>query len=147
MTSVSVSLAINRLSTPSLTTTENGAVAFESTNSKCLNLFFKMVRGTPRESIERLFYDAWLEDPKMAMQVLLQCRDCRKGKGERLIVQNALVWLRKYKTKTYLKNLTTFLEAGYYQDLLSMIKQAEKDHQPSLGRDDMVELELLQSNY
>lgn len=142
MTSISVSLALNRLSAPALTTTENGAVAFESTSSKCLNLFFKMIRNTSKEHIEQLFYEAWLEDPKMAMQVLLQCRDCRKGKGERLIVQHALAWLRKYKTKTYLKNLTTFLGAGYYQDLLSMVKHAEKGCQPALGKSDMLELEL-----
>ena len=124
------------------TTTENGALAFESTGSPCLNLFFKLVRGTPQASIETLVYAAWLEDPRQTMQVLLHCRDCRKGKGERQIVHYALAWLRKHKTRTYLNNLATFLGAGYYQDLLSMVKYAEQGGQPLLGQSDMIELEV-----
>ena len=124
------------------TYTENGALAFESTNSNCLDLFFKMVRDTPQSTIEQLFYDAWLENPNMAMQVLLHCRDCRKGKGERLITQYALLWLRKYKPRTYLKNIMAFLGAGYYKDFLSIVKHAENDSQPKMGKLDMIELEI-----
>jgi len=29
-----------------------------------------------------------VQKPNMAMQVLLHCRDCRKGKGERLITRS-----------------------------------------------------------
>ena len=137
--------ALNRLpasDASAKTRTENGAPAFESTNSNCLDLFFKMVRNTPQSTIEQLFYDAWLENPNMAMQVLLHCRDCRKGKGERLITQYALLWLRKYKPRTYLKNIMAFLGAGYYKDFLSIVKHAEHDSQPKIGKLDMIELEI-----
>ena len=85
---------------------------------------------------------AWLENPANALKILLHCRDCRKGKGERAIVLECLKLLRKYKPRTYLKNLQAFLAVGYYQDLLNIVKLAEEDGQPILGQNDMIELEL-----
>jgi Domain of unknown function (DUF2828) len=136
--------AINKLfvAPAPTTTTENGAPAFETTGNKCLDLFFKLLRDTEPENVKEMFYDAWLENPKKALQILLHCRDCRKGKGERLIVLHALTWLRRHKPITYLKNLRAFLAVGYYQDLLNLVKHAEADGQEMLGGSDMIELEL-----
>ena len=115
-----------------MTTTENGALAFESTGSKCLDLFFNLIRDTDKTKCTQIFYDAWLEDPKTAIKILLHCRDCRKGKGERLIVLYCLYWLRKHKPITYLKNLVSFLNVGYYKDLLNMAKQVEHNMDPNI---------------
>lgn len=135
--------ALNNLQTlKPLAFTENGAMAFNTTTSYCLDLFFKMVRDTSRETVQELFYNAWLVDPFSAIKILLHCRDCRHGKGERLIVLYGLSWLRKYKPMTYIKNLQTFLNIGYYKDLLNIAIQAEIEGQPKLGSIDMIELEL-----
>jgi len=133
----------NILQTPTtITTTENGAIAFTTTQSQCLDFFFKLIRKTSKEDVCKLFYDAWLDDPLSAVKILLHCRDCRGGKGERLIVYYCLTWLRRHKPITYLRNLPTFLNVGYYQDLLNMVKEAEQDEQPTMGTHDMIELEL-----
>lgn len=138
-----INSAINRISeNKNITTTENGATAFNSTGDCNLDLFFKLIRNTECEKINDLFYKAWLEDPETAVKILLNSRDCRHGKGEKLIVLYALQWLRKYKPCTYLKNILLFLEVGYYRDLLQIVKYAEMDGQPVLGTNDMIELEL-----
>ena len=125
-----------------LTTTENGAIAYSTTNSKGFDLFTKLIRGASYEKITELFYDSWLENPIQTLQILLNCRDCRSGKGERQIVLHCLSWLRKHKPKTYVKNLPLFLKVGYYQDLLNLAIEAEKQQQPLLGNNDLIELEM-----
>jgi len=134
--------ALKKLPKHTMTETENGAAAFEHTGSACLDFFFKLVRGAPPDTLHTLFENAWLENPENALKILLHCRDCRKGKGERAIVLECLKLLRRYKPRTYLKNLQAFLSVGYYQDLLNIVKLAEEDGQPILGQKDMIELEL-----
>jgi len=89
-----------------------------------------------------MVYKAWLEDPLTTIKILLHCRDCRNGKGERLIILYALIWLRRCKPITYLKNLSNFIKVGYYKDLLNIVKEAELDGQSIMGSEDMIELEV-----
>lgn len=144
----SINCALNNISNNNnksndlnITTTENGAFAYKSTNSKCLDLFFKLVRHATQSDVEQLFNDAWLENPHLTMAILLHNRDCRKGKGEREITTHALMWLRKYKPTTYLKNLSAFIEEGYYKDLLTYAKLVDEDTKLMCSKD-IVELEF-----
>lgn len=122
--------------------TENGAAAFASSGSAISDLFFKLIRDMGRESATSYFYNSWMEDPIATLKILLHCRDCRDGKGERLIVLYCLSWLRQYKPKTYVKNLRAFIGVGYYQDLLNLAIDAEKTNQTRLGTKDLIELEV-----
>lgn len=129
------------------TITENGAAAFSTTHSACLDLFFKLVRETEEEDVERLVAASWAElrdeSPETTVKILLHGRDCRHGKGERRVVEYALKWLRRNKPNTYLLNLPSFIEVGYYRDLLKLCAAFEEAGQDKLGEKDFIELETL----
>jgi len=123
--------------------TEKGGLAFSSTSCSRLDLFFKMVRGATNDELLPMFEGAWRENPEHLVQILLHARDCRSGKGERLVAYHGMLWLRKNKPLTYLNNLLTFLGHGYFKDLLNLAETVEKEKLAKLGEKDSVELELL----
>ena len=128
------------------TQTLNSAPTFSTSGSACLDLFFKAtVRGCSAQLVRDLLAQAWMEQPELALQVLMHGRDCRGGKGERLVVTEALLWLRRHKPCTYLANLLGFLRVGYFKDLLVVAQRAWEEGQATLGSmgDEMVELEVL----
>ena len=63
----------------SWTLTENGAVAKNTTGDKCLDFFATVgaLRGQDQARIERLFADAYNEDPLIATKILFYVRDIR----------------------------------------------------------------------
>eukprot|EP00466_Bigelowiella_natans_P006070 jgi/Bigna1/50346/estExt_Genewise1.C_750027 len=73
-----------------------------------------------------MFQDAVDEDPKLALKVLMNARDCRGGKGERRVVLSCLEWLRSKFPRTYEANLEAFVSVGTYRDLLDVVKDADK---------------------
>lgn len=75
------------------TVTENGALAKASTESNCLDLFFKTVRNTPVESLHKMLEDSWQESPIDTLKIIFNLRDCRGGKGERKQFHECLRWL------------------------------------------------------
>ena len=68
-----------------LTTTDNGAVTYVSTESFCLDLFSSIgaSRDLEREEVEAMFQRAYAEDKKLALKILFFARDLRGGLGER----------------------------------------------------------------
>ena len=126
------------------TVTEKGAPAFKSTGVPTLDLFFNgMVRGASEAQIIQLMDAAWKQNAEQTMQVLLHARDCRGGKGEKEVVLRALLWLRMHKPRTYLRNVRRFLDVGCYRDLLQMAVRATKLRLHPLGRNELIELEIL----
>ena len=69
------------------TYTENGAAAYVSTNSDCLDLFATIgaLRSASREEIINRFTKAYAEDADLAMKILFFARDLRGGLGERRV--------------------------------------------------------------
>lgn len=123
--------------------TENGALQFENTGYAPLDLFFGLVRSAPPILVEQLMSASWSENANETIRVLMHARDARHGKGERSCASIALLWLRKNKPITYLRNLNTFIELGYFKDLLQIAGAAndDGDHHLGAGRD-LVELDL-----
>jgi len=101
------------------TTTENGMAAHNSTGSACLDFFASVVRDTPSAKVVDLFRTAYLENPSLALKILMNLRDCiGDGKQEKRVSFDAFAFLKTWKPRTYLKNLKGFTDVGCYKDLL-----------------------------
>lgn len=106
-----------------MTTTENGAAAYVSTGSKCLDLFATIgaLRGQSEKEIIARFVQAYTEDADLAMKLLFFARDIRGGLGERKVFRTILGWLAKNKPASVQKNLTYVAEYGRFDDLLALM--------------------------
>ena len=100
--------------------TENGAPQYNSTGCHCLDFFAKIgsMRGQSEEAF-RLFRLAFVEDPDIAIRILMWAYDCRGGAGEREIFK-----------EIFLNAAKEGLLEPYWSLLLSKI--------PQLGRFDML---------
>jgi hypothetical protein len=129
--------------TENTTKTWNGALSLSSTKNARLDLFFSgLVRDCELSKLESLLTKSWQENPEDTLKLIMHARDCRKGKGEKSIAIQSLLWLRKNKPVSYLLNLDKFLSLGCYKDLLHMICFAEDQELPFLGQKDCIELEI-----
>lgn len=65
--------------------TQNGAISYKSTGSKCLDLFSKVgsARNMDDETLRAMFLDSLEEDFDLTLRIMLWVRDCRGGAGER----------------------------------------------------------------
>ena len=65
-----------------LTTTDNGAVTYVSTESFCLDLFSSIggMRNRDESDIINMWRAAREEDKELALKCLFYLRDCRGGK-------------------------------------------------------------------
>ena len=61
------------------TYTENGAITHSTSNSKLVDMFFMLPVSSQREEseIERIFQEAYNEDPIYALKCLFWTRDAR----------------------------------------------------------------------
>jgi len=125
MSSMSVSTLIAALDdvtkSAGNTVTENGMPAHSTTDSTCLDLFTKTIRGTSQASINEMFINAFKEDPKVAIQIAFNTRDCiGNGKQEKEIALYMMAWLKENKPLNYLKNLPEYLNISCFKDLLKL---------------------------
>ena len=103
------------------TTTENGMPAYSTTESALLDLFSKTIRGTPKSVINEMFENAFKEDPKIALQIAFNTRDCiGQGKQEKDLALYMMEWVKVNKPLNYLKNLPEYLNISCFKDLLKM---------------------------
>ena len=105
------------------TRTENGAAAYASTGSECLDLFASVgaLRRESDEEIIKRFIRAYTESPDTAMKLLFYARDVRGGLGERRVFRVVLNWLAVNQPASVKKNLALVAEYGRYDDLLSLL--------------------------
>ena len=103
--------------------TENGAAAYLTTESDCLDLFATvgaLRREKDGEIIDR-FRRAYAEDPDLAMKILFFARDVRGGLGERRVFRTALRSLAFDAPQSVAKNVERIAEYGRWDDLLTLI--------------------------
>ena len=105
------------------TTTENGAVALNTTGDHLLDLFGTIgaLRGADESRVTRLFADAYKEDPLMATKIAYYARDCRGGLGERETFRTLLKYMAEYHKEALLPNLDLIGVYGRYDDLYCLI--------------------------
>ncbi|MCR5587320.1 MAG: DUF2828 family protein [Lachnospiraceae bacterium] len=113
-----------------LTTTENGAKAYGSTGSDCLDLFATIgaIRRLSKNEIIDRFIRAFSEDKDLAMKILFYARDIRGGLGERRVFRAILRWLGFNHPESVSKNIEYIAEYGRFDDVLSLLgTYCEKD--------------------
>jgi len=101
-----------------LTTTENGELSFKSTGDKNLDLFGTVNRDVQIPILINKFTEAWNENPEYAIKVLLNFRDIREGKGEKLISKVMLLVIKIVHPEIYEKFIPLFIEVGCWKDIL-----------------------------
>lgn len=105
------------------TYTENGQMAYASTLNKCLDLFATIgaLRNADPTRIQRLFADAYAENPLVATKTLFYARDIREGLGEKETFRKLLKYAATYHPECIQPNIYLISEYGRYDDLYSLI--------------------------
>lgn len=105
------------------TATENGAAAYRTSGSYCLDFFATAgaLRNAREEDIVLRFTRAFAEDSDTAMKLLFFARDIRGGLGERRIFRILLRHLAKNGRESLEKNLGYIAEYGRFDDLLELL--------------------------
>ena len=112
------------------TTTENGAFAYETTNSYTLDCFARIgaMRNSEKSEILKTFYTAFIEDRLLAVKMLFWNRDIRGGNGERRVFRILLNDLAKNHPNIVRKNIELVSEYGRWDDLFVLFDTpCEKD--------------------
>lgn len=114
----------------SFTRTENGAVALNTSGNKNLDLFSTIgaLRNTSSDRIERLFADAYNEDPLTATKIIFYARDIREGLGEREIFRTLIRYMAYYHPEALKNNIKYIGEYGRYDDFYSLIDTPLEDN-------------------
>ncbi len=122
-----------------MTLTENGAAAYKSTSSCCLDLFAvigAIRRESEKEIIDR-FIKAYAENSDIAMKILFFGRDVRGGLGERRVFRVILNWLADHEPESLRKNIALIPEYGRFDDLASLIGTACEEDAMKVIRDQL----------
>lgn len=110
--------------------TENGAVAYKSSGGgKVLDLFSIIggLRDNPKKAVE-MWKEARNEDKELADNLILYVRNIRDGGlGEREIGKQLLLELSKTDPNKVIRNFSTIVENGRWDDLLIFLNTHIKD--------------------
>lgn len=104
------------------TRTENGAVALNTTGNACLDLFGSIgsLRGADPLRVQRLFEEAWKENPVIATKIVFYARDIRGGLGERETFRNLIHYMAIRHPEAVCPNIDLIGGYGRYDDLYAL---------------------------
>lgn len=111
------------------TLTENGALAYQTTNSSLLDLFGTigaLRTRTDKEIIDK-FTKAFSEDKLLATKMMFYARNIRGGLGERRTFRILINYMAKYHTDIMRKNIYLIPFFGRWDDLFSLINTPLED--------------------
>lgn len=111
------------------TKTENGAVALNTTGSKLLDFYSTVgsLRTADDIRINRLFADAYNEDPLLATKIAFYGRDIRGGLGERKTFRAIIRYMADYHPEALRPNLDLIGVYGRYDDMYALIGTCLED--------------------
>ncbi len=111
-----------------ITHTENGDLAYKSTGSACLD-FFSLCGGMRKnlEDLDKLFANAYAENPVIAIKILFYMRNIRGGLGERNSFRVLLKELAKFYPEMAKQIVYAVPEYGRWDDLLVLLDTPIKD--------------------
>ena len=103
----------------SKTLTENGDVAYTTTQNNNLDFFFgaSLFRGNDKEAVQA-FIKAYTQNKNLAVKNLFYLRDIRGGQGLRSPFRACLAWLAKENPELVINLLPKFVEYGRWDDIL-----------------------------
>ena len=106
-----------------MTYTENGGTAYRSSESFCLDMFFKAgaMRNSTAAEIADVVTRAYAEDPDKTMKIVFFARDARGGLGERRFFRIAIAALVRTAPDAVKKNISLFAEYGRFDDLCVLL--------------------------
>jgi len=100
------------------TETDNDAVALKTSGSVIVDFFMMFVRDASDEMIGKYMNECWKVSPVKTLAVVFNARDRASGKKEKKISNKAMIWLRRYKYKTYTKNVKNYIDKyGCWKDI------------------------------
>lgn len=105
---------------------ENDCAAHISTNNLVLDLFFKLIRNLPEGDLKQNMVNIMFtirndEDTNLLTDLfvlMFQTRDCRGGKGEKMLFYQMLLELFKEYPETVISLIGEIPFYGYYKDFL-----------------------------
>jgi hypothetical protein len=101
-----------------ITNTMNGGKAFKSTGSALVDYFMLFMRDLSIADSYNYLEKCWKEDPKKTVAIIFNGRDRLKGKKEKKVANEAMLWLRENKLETYMCNIKVYIEKyGRWKDL------------------------------
>lgn len=103
----------------SKTLTENGDIAYATTQNNNLDFFFgaSLFRGNDEKAVQA-FVKAYTQNKNLAVKNLFYLRDIREGQGLRSPFRACLAWLAKENPKLVINLLPKFVEYGRWDDIL-----------------------------
>ena len=104
-------------------TTENGAMAYGTTNNALLDLFAQIGALRPRsiEEITIKYADAYAVDPELATKMLFYAGNIRGGLGERRTFRVCLRWLAINHPNVVRDNLTNIPHFNRWDSLFTLV--------------------------
>lgn len=106
-----------------MTTTENGAPSYKSTNSHVLDYFSKAAAKRGREDELIPLFDKSLEEDKLlTMKIMFYSRDIRGGQGERSSFRTLLNHVAKTNPDLIQKNFDNIVKYGRWDDFYSLVE-------------------------
>jgi hypothetical protein len=103
----------------SFTRTENGAVALDTSGNHIVDYFMMYTRTLTKEQNHQFLEKCWAINPQKTVAVIFNGRDRLKGKKEKTVSNQAMLWLRNNKPYTYMNNIITYINKyGRWKDLL-----------------------------
>ena len=103
---------------------ENGSVGFATSGKKLLDINFAVssLRSKSESSVEKMFADAFYENPLLAVKWMFMLRDIRgNGMGERRSFRICFNWLAKTRPELVKKLIPLVCEYGRFDDLFCLI--------------------------
>lgn len=114
--------------TPTFTRTENGAVALDTSGNHIVDYFMMFSRTLAKEENYQFLEKCWAINPQKTVAVIFNGRDRLKGKKEKTVSNQAMLWLREHKPYTYMNNILTYVNKyGRWKDLLYICYENQGD--------------------
>ncbi|KAF2432194.1 hypothetical protein EJ08DRAFT_585813 [Tothia fuscella] len=102
-------LALNQdaddLKSANKTLTENADVAFISTQSALVDLFYELTETLEGKRMEKVLKDAWEEDSLSTLKIVFNARSIHLGKASKPAAYHAMGWIYQNHPQTFLANL------------------------------------------
>lgn len=98
--------------------TDNEGIALKSTNSAIVDYFMVFMRDLDIATSYEYLEKCWVINPKKTVAIIFNGRDRDKGKKEKRVSNDAMLWLRKNKPNTYNDNIKVYVEKfGCWRDI------------------------------